>query len=429
MTSTTKHSTRRQLQTANATVEQTRARNNVLRERFAPRSTEGWWSTTAQSADEVLRRLTAPPFLPAANATRAGRRRGITKLLHWLSSLPGETWQQRWTASGAEDIPGADWTDLPLRFLRQSGPSPSYERVDLTSGLLMLACGDVIRLDLAWMLTRTHKHLAPVMAEVRDPEGFARLVQLAESGPGSARGEATIAATRIAMLLACKGGSIADITVGDCVELVDTLRRVHVRGGQRKVDFYLRLRALGVFPEDAPATIRAFGLAAGRLSIEELVDRYPIQCRPVRDLIVDYLRERQPSLDYTSLAAVSRTLAGLFWTRIEALSPGIDSLRLPPALARAWKTDIATKKRTTTGPDGTAVEIASPRLNAKDELIRVRASIWTSPIGLRKSRPAGRRGWCLARSATRRSARPRTANTARPGWTSAPANGFPSCRC
>ncbi|WP_406489643.1 site-specific integrase (plasmid) [Streptomyces sp. NBC_01650] len=223
------------------------------------------------------------------------------------------------------------------------------------------------------MLTRTHKHLAPVMAEVRDPAGFARLAQLAESGPASARGEATIAATRIAILLACKGGSIASITVGDCVELVDTLRRVHVRGGQRKVDFYLRLRALGIFPEDAPATIRAFGLAAGRLSIEELVDRYPIRCRPVRDLIVDYLRERQPSLDYTSLDAVSRTLAGLFWTRIEALSPDIDSLRLPPALARAWKTDIATKKRTMIGPDGTAVEVASPRLNAKDELIRVRA--------------------------------------------------------
>ncbi|MEU2840923.1 hypothetical protein ABZ776_28155 [Streptomyces sp. NPDC007076] len=373
MTITTKHATRRQLQTANATVEQARARNNVLRERFPPRSAEAWWPATAQSADEVLRRLTAPPFLAAANVTRAGRRRGVAKLLRWLSSLPGDTWQQRWKASRAEEIPGADWTDLPLRFLRQSGPSPSYERADLTSGLLMLVCGDVIRADLAWMLTRTHKHLAPVMAEVRDPEGFARLAQLAESGPVSARGEATIAATRIAMLLACKGGPIADITVGDCVELVDTLRRVHVRGGQRKVDFYLRLRALGVFPEDAPATIRAFGLAAGRLSIEELVDRYPIRCRPVRDLIVDYLRERQPSLDYTSLDAVSRTLAGLFWTRIEALSPGIDSLRLPPALARAWKTDIATKKRTTIGPDGTPVEVASPRLNAKDELIRVRA--------------------------------------------------------
>ncbi|MFJ3966128.1 tyrosine-type recombinase/integrase [Streptomyces sp. NPDC090036] len=370
MTVTTKHLTRRQLQTANATVEQARARNSALRERFPSRSAEAWWPATAQLADDVLRRLTAPPFLPAANATRAGRRRGVAKLLRWLSSFPGDTWQQRWEAGRAEEIPGADWTDLPLRFLRQSGPSPSYERVDLTSGLLMLVCGDVIRPELAWMLTRTHKHLAPVMAEVRDPEGFARL---AESGPANARGEATIAATRIAMLLACKGGSIADITVGDCVELVDTLRRVHVRGGQRKVDFYLRLRALGVFPEDAPATIRAFGLAAGRLSIEELVDRYPIRCQPVRDLIVDYLRERQPSLDYASLDAVSRTLAGLFWTRVEALSPDIDSLRLPPALARAWKTDIATKKRTTIGADGTPVEVASPRLNAKDELIRVRA--------------------------------------------------------
>ncbi|MEU8436901.1 site-specific integrase [Streptomyces sp. NPDC029216] len=373
MTTTTKHSTRRQLQTANATVEQARARNNVLRERFPPRAAEARWPATAQLADEVLHRLTAPPFLPAANATRAGRRRGVAKLLRWLSSLPGDTWQQRWKTSGVEEIPGADWTDLPLRFLRQSGPSPQYERVDLTSGLLMLVCGDVIRPDLAWMLTRTHKHLAPAMAEVRDPEGFARLAQLAESGPAGTRGEATLTATRIAMILACKGGSIANITVGDCVELVDTLRRVYVRGGQRKVDFYLRLRALGIFPEDAPATIRAFGLAAGRLSIEELVDRYPIRCRPVRDLIVDYLRERQPSLDYTSLDAMSRTLAGLFWTRVEALSPGIDSLRLAPILARAWKTDIATKKRTTIGPDGSAVEVASPRLNAKDELIRVRA--------------------------------------------------------
>ena len=223
------------------------------------------------------------------------------------------------------------------------------------------------------MLSRMHKYRAPAMAEVRDPEGFARLAQLAESGPGSATGEVAIAATRIAMLLACKGGTVTDITVGDCVELVDTLRRVRVRGGQRKVDFYLRLRTLGIFPEDAPATIRAFGRAAGQLSIEELVDRYPIRCRPIRDLLVDYLRERQPSLDYTSLDGMSRTLAGVFWTRIESLSPGIDSLRLSPALARAWKSDISTKKRTTLGPDGAVVEVVSPRLSAKAELSRVRA--------------------------------------------------------
>ncbi|MER5263142.1 hypothetical protein ABTZ99_13840 [Actinosynnema sp. NPDC002837] len=162
-------------------------------------------------------------------------------------------------------------------------------------------------------------------------------------------------------------------TVGDCVELADTQRRVHVRGGQKKVDFCLRLRALGIFPEDAPHAVRAFGLAAGRLSIEELVDRYPLRCGPVRDLIVDYLRERQPSLDFASIDAISRTLAGLFWARIEALAPGIDTLRLPPETMRAWKEDLSTKKRITTNAAGEQIEISSPRINAKDELLRVRA--------------------------------------------------------
>jgi hypothetical protein len=106
----------------------------------------------------------------------------------------------------------------------------------------------------------------------------------AEAEPASSGQDARIAETRIATLLACKGGTISDITVGDCVELADAIRRVHSRGGQKKVDFYLRLRALGIFPEDAPATIRAFGLAEGQLSIEELVDRYRLECAPVRDL-------------------------------------------------------------------------------------------------------------------------------------------------
>ena len=135
----------------------------------------------------------------------------------------------------------------------------------------------------------------------------------------------------------------------------------------------MRLKALGIFPPDAPDTIRAFGLAGGQLSIEELVDRYRLACTPVRDVIVDYLRERQPALDYASLDAISRTLAGLFWANIEALAPGIDTLRLPPQVARQWKEDLATKKRTVTTADGRRVQTTSTRLNATDELLRVRA--------------------------------------------------------
>ena len=373
MTSIVKHSTRKPLPAVTSVAAEQRLRNGQLRTEFPPRSAEEWWPHTAATAEQVQQRLTAAPFAAAANGTRAGRRRGVAKLLRWLSTFPGDTWQDRWLASGAEECPGSGWVALPMGWLAAHGGAASYDSTDLPSGLLMLICGDVVRPGLPWMLTRTHRYLASVMAQVRDPAGFARLAELAAAEPDSSQADAKIAATRIATLIACKGGAIVDITVGDCVELVVTMRRVHTRGGQKKVDFYLRLRALGVFPGDAPHSIRAFGLAGGRLTIEQLVDRYRIQCRPIRDLLVNYLRERQPSLDFASLDAVSRTLAGLFWARVEALVPGIDSLRLPPAVVRAWKDELSTVKRTTTNAVGERIEVSSPRLNAKDELMRVRA--------------------------------------------------------
>jgi hypothetical protein len=424
-----KHVARKPLAATASTDAQARARNKLLRTRFPPRPLERWWPHTAQPLEATLQRLTAPPFVPEVKATRAGRRRGVAKLLGWLSTFPGDTWQQRWLASGAEAHPGASWVRLPLGWLRERGQAASYDPDDLPSGLLMLVCGDVLRPGLPWMLTRSHRYLAGVMAQTRDPDGFARLRRLAEAEPASSRLDARVAATRIATLLACKGGTIGDIAVGDCVELVDAQRRVHVRGGQKKVDFYLRLRALGIFPADAPATIRAFGQAQGQLSVEELVDRYPLRCRPVRDLLVNYLRERQASLDFASLEAISRSLAGLFWAKVEALAPGIASLRLPPPVARAWKENLQTKTRTTTNAAGKAIEISSPRRNAKDELLRVRAfyidiAQWAVED---PARWAG--GPRRARSATPRSTAPRTARTARRGWTSAPASGCPSCPC
>jgi hypothetical protein len=368
-----KHKARTLPAVANATRAQAQARNSQLRGRFPARANQACWPEATRSLEGTAQRLARPPFLAASHATCAGRRHGVINLLHWLSTFPGENWQQRWLTSGVEQHPGAGWVQLPLAWLTEHGQPTASDADRLSSGLLMLICGDVIRPGLAWMLTRTHRYLASTMAHTRDPDGFARLRQLAAAGPADARMDAQIAATRIATLLACKGGRIDEITVGDCVELVDTQRRVQARGGQKKVDFYLRLRALGIFPPDAPATIRAFGLAGGQLSIEELVDRYQLRCTPVRNLIVDYLRERQPALDYASLDATCRTLAGLFWAKIETLAPDIDTIHLPPEIARQWKEDLATKKRTITTPDGRRVEITSPRLNATDELLPVRA--------------------------------------------------------
>ena len=96
----------------------------------------------------------------------------------------------------AEDHPGSSWASLPLGWLHGNGGAASYDENDLSSGLLMLICGDVIRPRMAWMVTRAHRHLAPVMAEVRDPAGFARLRELAESGPPSTLKDARLATTR-----------------------------------------------------------------------------------------------------------------------------------------------------------------------------------------------------------------------------------------
>ena len=45
----------------------------------------------------------------------------MIKLLRWLSTFPGESWQQRWLASGVEEHPGAGWVQLPLAWLAEHG--------------------------------------------------------------------------------------------------------------------------------------------------------------------------------------------------------------------------------------------------------------------------------------------------------------------
>jgi hypothetical protein len=52
--------------------------------------------------------------------------------------------------------------------------------------------------------------------------------------------------------------------------------------------------------------------STGQRTPEELIDRYHLSCRPIRNLLVAYLRERQPALDYTSLNALAIMLGKLF---------------------------------------------------------------------------------------------------------------------
>jgi hypothetical protein len=137
--------------------------------------------------------------------------------------------------------------------------------------------------------------------------------------------------------------------------------------------FYQLLHARGGWDQDAPAAIQVFS-GRGQPSCEQLIDRYRIQCTPMRDVLVDYLRERQPSLDFSSLQREAYLLGKLFWADLEAHHPGIDSMKLPRDVAAAWKQRVMTKTRTTAAPDGgEPTQVVSARLDGRSVMTAVRA--------------------------------------------------------
>jgi integrase len=195
-----------------------------------------------------------------------------------------------------------------------------------------------------------------------DADGFRRLEDEPTEAAGWARSDAL---GKITWMVIRKGGPVSDITVGDCVELTEALQEHHFRGSAGRPLFYALLKKTGVLPAMAPERLRVLRLD-GRRSIEQIVDGYGIACGPVRGLLVEYLTERSPDLDHTSLRAVARNLCRLFWRDLEVHHPGIDSLRLSPQVAQAWKERLAYIR----AADGQPMR---PRVNYRSELVYVRA--------------------------------------------------------
>ena len=160
--------------------------------------------------------------------------------------------------------------------------------------------------------------------------------------------------------MAAKGGAVRDITPGDCLELLKHCREVFTGDGQANRHspfFYQLLHTAGVFPAGAPPTVRIFSTRfPGQLTPGQLVDRYDLACRPVRDLLADYLRERQPGVDYNTLTGLASALALSFWKDLETHHPGISSLRLAPDIAAAWKQRIQTRTIRSPGSPGQVTE-------------------------------------------------------------------------
>jgi hypothetical protein len=144
----------------------------------------------------------------------------MLKALDWLELHPETTWQERWDASGAEADGTADWRVQMLDELEAAGrlgPRGGELHHGLSTGLLQLISGDVIRPGLPWLLATTSpSRVAGEMGRTRDPAGIAALRALREA---CTVGKSTFdpAVEPVALIMAAKGGLVADITPGDCV--------------------------------------------------------------------------------------------------------------------------------------------------------------------------------------------------------------------
>jgi hypothetical protein len=348
-------------------------RRQAARTRFPPRPAADDWPGTRQPREQVLDRLTAPPFLLDKADSQHKRRRGLQGLLDWLADQPGQSWQQRWAASGA-DAAHVGWRELPARWLHEHGHHAEWRHAVLTGALPVAVAADIVRPSLSWLLSGAIGQGALVhnLAQARDRAGFARLRSLCAQAPEVSTAAATMTLHRTAVIVAAKGGTIAEITVGDVLELLDAEAHAHRKTSVGIGLFYRALHSMGIFGEHAPASLRQLR-STGQRTPEELIDRYHLACEPVRDLLVDYLRERQPALDYTSLESLSYYLGKLFWADIETRHPGINSLRLPPRVAEDWKRGLQTKAKTTPTRTGEKAQLTVPRVNYRECLTPVRA--------------------------------------------------------
>ena len=81
----------------------------AARARFPPRPAAADWPATRCGRDQVQ------DLLGGGSAGGGRHMAGRALLLDWLEGQDGDSWQQRWLASGAEQA-GTSWWQLPARW-------------------------------------------------------------------------------------------------------------------------------------------------------------------------------------------------------------------------------------------------------------------------------------------------------------------------
>jgi integrase len=338
--------------------------------------------------EEITSLISLLPMAAGLEEDVRGRRlRGVTRILAWLQGHPGEGWQERWLAAGADQ--GTEWLDA---LVADDPRAAASKRAEMTFALGYLLVAGVVLPGYDFLGAYKSTRLYAWVREVRRPDLFASLEQAgAELGmqPPQVR-DAVKAITRIVLHTS---HDVDQLTGEDIHEHREWFYQGWRKAGQGVHAAWDLLAHVGILE---PGTTLQESIRLGQKSVEQLVDYHQVSCRPVRDLLVRYLKERSAALDYASLRGLAATLAGLFWADIERHHPGIGTIRLPAEVAEGWKQRF----RTWTAPDGTTRE----RKDYLVQLSRVRAfyldiqewaledpswAEWAAPSPIRRADLAG----------------------------------------
>ena len=290
------------------------------------------WPHDQLSIEQVLALLARHRTWPTDRKANA-RARGVIAVLSWLRSFPGSGWQERWHAARADD--NLDWID---GLIGDGEPWMTKTKSNVSSALRSLLLDRIILPGYGFLDRFKNAALFADIVETYSPEVFDRLEAVA--GPmGIAQEQHRPARIALIKMVIRTGRNVDQLTPEDFYEYRAAVRSDRGAAPNGIHVAWELLAASGIFPNDS--TLRT-QLHIGQKSPEELVDRYSLQCRPIRDVLVRYLKERSPGLDYTSLRGIAAILANLFWADIERHHPGITSLNLPTEVADGWKERMTT---------------------------------------------------------------------------------------
>jgi hypothetical protein len=219
---------------------------------------------------------------------------GAAAVLEWLAGFPGQGWQQRWLEAGADA--GKAWlADVPV-----PGRAARGHRAILTCGLTGLLLARVVAPGYGFLAGYGATSLFSETQRELQPEVFAAMTARAAAtgmAPGRMHGGLIV----LAKLLLHTGLDLEQLSFAEFEAFREWGQSRYVSRPEGILAAWDLLRGIELVPDRSWRAMRR----EGQLPTAELVDRYRIGCRPVRDVLIRYLDERRPSLDYKSLLSMT----------------------------------------------------------------------------------------------------------------------------